>query len=86
VASAVEATRPSGVVIYATCSPHLAETQFVVRDTLNRRDDIVLEDVRALLTDRDGAQLRHTGPGPWAQLWPHRHDTDGMFVALLRKQ
>ncbi len=84
-ASAVEATHPGGVVVYATCSPHLAETHFVVRDTIDRRDDVALEDIRALLTDRDGAQLPHTGPGPWAQLWPHRHDTDGMFVALLRK-
>jgi 16S rRNA (cytosine967-C5)-methyltransferase len=25
------------------------------------------------------------GPGPTVQLWPHRHGTDAMFVALLRR-
>jgi 16S rRNA (cytosine967-C5)-methyltransferase len=83
--SAVEATRPGGVVLYATCSPHLAETRFVVDDVLKRRTDAVLEDVRPLLTDRDGQPLPVRGDGPTAQLWPHLHDTDGMFLALLRR-
>ena len=30
--SALDATRPGGVVAYATCSPHLGETRFVVSD------------------------------------------------------
>ena len=25
------------------------------------------------------------GDGPAAQLWPHRHGTDAMFLAVLRK-
>ena len=25
------------------------------------------------------------GDGPYVQLWPHRHGTDAMFCALLRK-
>lgn len=86
--SALDATRTGGLVAYATCSPHLAETQLVVRDTLKRRDDVELVDVRPLLRDRDGAVLTGTGgteTQPWAQLWPHRHGTDGMFVALLRR-
>jgi 16S rRNA (cytosine967-C5)-methyltransferase len=85
-ASAIEATRPGGVVVYATCSPHLAETQFVVNDTVKRRDDVVLEDVRPLVRDRIGEPLAGTGPGPFAQLWSHTHDTDSMFVALLRRR
>lgn len=88
-ASALDATRVGGLVAYATCSPHLAETQLVVRDTLRRRDDVELVDVRPLLRDREGAPLAGTGgtdAEPWAQLWPHRHGTDGMFVALLRRR
>ncbi len=87
-ASALDATRPGGVVAYATCSPHLAETQLVVRDVLKRRGDVELIDVRGLLRDRSGAVLEDTGAGsePWAQFWPHRHGTDGMFVALLRRR
>ena len=83
-ASAIEATRPGGVVLYSTCSPHLAETEFVVKDVLKAFPNAAAEDVRPLLRDRSGEQLPGTGPGPWAQLWPHRHGTDGMFLALLR--
>ncbi len=85
-ASAAAAVRPGGVVVYATCSPHLAETRFVVQDVLRRHPELGVEDVRPLLRDRHGDPVPATGQGPWAQLWPHRHDTDGMFVALLRRQ
>jgi len=83
-AAAILATRPGGVVLYSTCSPHLAETEFVVADVLKAFPGVAAEDVRPLLRDRAGEQLPDTGPGPWAQLWPHVHGTDGMFVALLR--
>lgn len=84
-AAALDATRPGGVVVYATCSPHLAETHFVVNDTVKRREDATLEDVRPFVLDRGAGQVPDTGPGPWAQLWSDRHDTDSMFLALLRK-
>ena len=30
-------------------------------------------------------EVEDTGGGPWVQLWPHRHGTDAMFIALLRR-
>ena len=30
-------------------------------------------------------ELRDLGDGPAVQLWPHRHGTDAMFLALLRR-
>jgi 16S rRNA (cytosine967-C5)-methyltransferase len=83
--SAIEATARGGVVAYATCSPHLAETQFVVSDVLKRRDDVQLLDARGFLGEvaRDGLVV--PGDGPTAQLWPHLHGTDAMFLALLRR-
>lgn len=78
--AALDAVRPGGVVAYVTCSPHLAETEFVVADVLRGRDDVVMEDARALLPEVDDL-----GDGPSVQLWPHRHGTDGMFLAVLRK-
>ncbi|RIK15704.1 MAG: methyltransferase, partial [Acidobacteria bacterium] len=87
-ASALDAVRPGGLVAYATCSPHLAETTLVVGDLLKRRSDVELVDVRPLLLDRAGQPLPGTGAEGerWAQLWSHRHGTDGMFVALLRRR
>ena len=77
--SALAAIRPGGTVLYATCSPHLAETRVVVADVL-RRTGAALEDVRPLLPG-----VEDLGVGPTVQLWPHRHGTDGMFLALLRR-
>ena len=77
--SAIELVRPGGVVLYATCSPHLAETVGVVADTL-RRHPVAAPDARPLFEPAD-----RLGDGPYAQLWPHRHGTDAMFAAVLSK-
>jgi 16S rRNA (cytosine967-C5)-methyltransferase len=89
-ASALGLVRPGGVVVYATCSPHLAETRDVLGSLLVARDDVTLVDAGSLLTQ--GAGLRADVPdcdGPLAgtvQLWPHRHHTDAMFMTLLRRE
>lgn len=84
--SAIDATAPGGVIGYATCSPHLAETTFVVRDVLKHRDDVEEVDARPYFRSADGAEIPGLGPGPAVQLWPHVHGTDAMFFALLRKR
>lgn len=85
IASALAATRSGGVVAYATCSPHLSETRFVVSDVVKRRDDVEVVDACDLFVDIEGRSISGVGDGPFVQLWPHRHDTDGMFFALLRR-
>ncbi len=71
--------RPGGVVVYSTCSPHLPETVAVVAD-LVRRTGAEQLDTRDLFPG-----VTDLGDGPAAQLWPHRHGTDAMFAATLRK-
>jgi len=78
-ASAIDLTRPGGVVLYATCSPHLVETVGVVADAL-RRYPVTALDTRPLFES-----VVDLGAGPYVQLWPHRHGTDAMFAAALRK-
>lgn len=85
-ASALDAVAPGGVVAYATCSPHLAETTFVVADVLKKRPDIEQLDARPIVEEVAPAWAGSLGDGPGVQLWPHRHDSDGMFLALLRKR
>jgi 16S rRNA (cytosine967-C5)-methyltransferase len=85
-ASALDAVAPGGVVGYATCSPHLAETRFVVEDVLKRRPDAEVVDARPHFEGPDGAPLPDLGDGPYVQLWPHVHGTDAMFLALLRRR
>jgi 16S rRNA (cytosine967-C5)-methyltransferase len=79
--AALDAVRPGGVVAYVTCSPHLAETGLVVDDVLRKRADVERLDARACLPE-----VADLGDGPYVQLWPHRHGTDAMFLALLRRQ
>ncbi|GAA0413946.1 rRNA cytosine-C5-methyltransferase [Acrocarpospora corrugata] len=76
--SALDAVRPGGVVAYVTCSPHLDETRAVVADVADRVDTL---DAREFLPEVPGL-----GDGPYAQFWPHRHGTDALFLALLRKR
>ena len=80
--TAIQAVRPGGLVAYATCSPHLVETQITVTEAVRRSAyPVELVDVRPALPDT----LPDLGTGPTIQLWPHRHGTDAMFLALLRR-
>jgi 16S rRNA (cytosine967-C5)-methyltransferase len=80
-AAALRAVRPGGVVGYVTCSPHPVETRVTVAETLRRSGiDVEHIDARQCLPE-----LPDLGDGPAVQLWPHRHGTDAMYLALLRR-
>lgn len=53
-ATALDSVRPGGVVVYATCSPVLAETTEVVDAVLGQRDDVTEEDRFQLWPHLDG--------------------------------
>ncbi|ACL39653.1 Fmu (Sun) domain protein [Pseudarthrobacter chlorophenolicus A6] len=84
--SALAAVRPGGVVAYVTCSPHPAETTAVVSDALRKRDDLELLDAGAALDAVSLTGNLGAGHEMTAQLWPHLHSTDAMFLALIRKK
>ncbi|MFS8203535.1 RsmB/NOP family class I SAM-dependent RNA methyltransferase [Streptomyces sp. CWNU-52B] len=77
--TALDSVRVGGVVGYATCSPHLAETRAVVDDVLKQHKGELL-DARPLLPG-----VPALGDGPDIQLWPHLHGTDAMYLALIRR-
>ena len=68
--------RPGGVLLYSTCTVLQRENEDVVADFLKNHQNFALE----------GFAL----PGPigtvdgMITLWPHRHGTDGFFIAKLR--
>ncbi|MER6272159.1 transcription antitermination factor NusB [Streptomyces sp900105755] len=78
--TAIDSVRVGGVVGYATCSPHLAETRAVVQDVLKQRPETQLVDARPFLPG-----VPELGEGPDVQLWPHVHGTDAMYLALIRR-
>jgi len=77
----LSAAASGGVVAYVTCSPHLGETQAVVDDALAGAQGLEVVDARALLPE-----VPDCGEGPFVQLWPHRHGTDAMFLAMIRRR
>ena len=84
--TALDSVRPGGVVAYVTCSPHLAETRDVVTAVAQARDDVTILDAPAVLPEVPGLRRADAGPDlRFAQFWPHRHGTDAIFLALLRR-
>lgn len=82
--TALERVRPGGVVVYATCSPHPAETVGVV-EAVAAATGAVVEDAPALLPAVPHAARALAAGGTALQLWPHRHGTDAMFAAVVRR-
>jgi len=78
--AALRHVRVGGVVGYATCSPHVGETHGVLAGVLRKHPNVERLDARDVLPEMPGL-----GDGPAVQLWPHRHGTDAMFLALLRR-
>jgi 16S rRNA (cytosine967-C5)-methyltransferase len=80
--SAIGALKPGGVLGYATCSPHLAETSIQVADIKKKHPELLQVMVDPFLptslvgATRDGAM----------SLWTHKHGTDAMYLALFRKE
>lgn len=85
--SALTALSKGGVLAYVTCSPVLEETVEQVQrvvdsgaarllDTAALLDTASLEPLHAAVGIADGTAV---------QLWPHRHASDAMFIALLTR-
>lgn len=87
--AAFSAVRVGGVVGFVTCSPHQAETRLVVEDFLKSHPTATLLDTGAavssvMLPGAPSAGHELAG-GSTAQLWPHVHGTDAMFMAIITK-
>ena len=78
--AACASVKPGGVVAYVTCSPHRRETSEIVESV----PEVEILDAPRLLP-QVGCAEASTDPR-FIQLWPHRHGTDAMFAALLRRR
>jgi 16S rRNA (cytosine967-C5)-methyltransferase len=81
-----DALLPGGVLGYVTCSPYLSETTALVTWAESKfRDNIELLPANDILNEINPDLGLDTGFRT-AQLWPHIHGTDAMFIALFRKK
>ncbi len=86
---ALEVCRPGGLVVYATCSPHPAETTFLVHRVLQERSDAQLLELSPVLEQLIDTQAWPKGLGcaeKYLQLWPHIHASDAMFAVVITKK
>lgn len=79
--SAFELLRAGGILAYSTCTPAVPETDGVVAAFLARHPDAALVPAAPYFApayglDPDSLTVR---------TWLHRHGTDSMFLALIRK-
>jgi 16S rRNA (cytosine967-C5)-methyltransferase len=81
ISHAVELLPSGGVFGYATCSPHMAETRAQCA-SIEKKLPVEKIDVSDYLPDN----LHGATANGYMQLWPHRHGTDAMFLALYRKR
>lgn len=87
--AALASLTDDGVLAYVTCSPAGSETFDQVERLLETGKAKLLDTARILdevsLRPLDAALTFAESDGTAVQLWPHRHGTDGMFIALLTR-
>lgn len=80
-ASAAQAVKPGGVLVYSTCTIERAENQAVVESFLQQHAMFTLEQTGSFLPLKSVHAAEQL-----VQLYPHRDGTDGFFIARLRRQ
>ena len=84
IVSAWSHLKPGGVLAYVTCSPHPTETTAQIEWLLRSQNDSELLDATAVLEELN-PKLNLNPDRKTVQLWPHRNNTDAMFIALIMK-
>jgi 16S rRNA (cytosine967-C5)-methyltransferase len=80
-ASAAQLLKPGGRLVYATCSILYDENQAIVENFLASNNEFNLLNSQEILR----AQQIEIDCGESFQVFPHRHNTDGFFAAVLEK-
>ena len=79
--AAARLLKPGGRLVYATCSLLAEENQDIVSAFLAEHDNFTLLNCSDILKQ----QQIELDTGPYLQLWPHLHGTDGFFAAVMER-
>lgn len=82
VESSAQLVRAGGILVYSVCTISKPETTGVVEKFLNQHSDFKPGNLKAILPQN----LKKDAQEGWIQLLPHKHLTDGMFIARLKKE
>ncbi|RLE66061.1 MAG: hypothetical protein DRJ38_02615 [Thermoprotei archaeon] len=72
--------KKNGILIYSTCTLTLEENEHLIRRVLEERNDVEVEEATPKVGIEGFAGLVET-----QRLYPHIHDTQGFFIAKIRK-
>jgi 16S rRNA (cytosine967-C5)-methyltransferase len=72
--------KSGGTLAYATCSLFRQENEEIVKHFLSSHTYFELIDIRERLTS-----FGLSSPSAFLSLYPHRHNTDGFFIALMQR-
>lgn len=78
--AAAQRVRGGGTLVYSTCTISPRENEELVQGFLDTHPDFAAEDVGG-----EWPAYRHPSAPRFLQVLPHRHGTDGFFVARLRR-
>ncbi|MBR7779994.1 RsmB/NOP family class I SAM-dependent RNA methyltransferase [Undibacterium rugosum] len=81
-ASAARMVKPGGRLVYATCSILDEENEGIVQAFLAQHPDFTLIPASAVLAE----QKVELEMGDYLKLYPHLHQTDGFFAAIMERK
>lgn len=79
--SALQCLKPGGTLVYSTCTIQPRENQELVEAFVQAHPEIAFDAIAHFLPPT----LAESATGGYIQLLPHRHGTDGFFIARMRK-
>ncbi|TAL56536.1 RsmB/NOP family class I SAM-dependent RNA methyltransferase [Pandoraea sp.] len=85
-ASAARLVKPGGRLVYATCSLLDAENREIAEAFVASHDDFVPLAASEILESQKIPEAASLANGPYLELLPHRHATDGFFAAVFERK
>lgn len=73
--------KPNGAIVYSTCSLFHDENHNIISSFLQENEDFYLETPLPII-----GTLSTTPHGEVQELFPHLHETEGFFIAKIRKR
>jgi 16S rRNA (cytosine967-C5)-methyltransferase len=83
-AAAASLVKPGGRLVYGTCSLLAEENEDIVAAFLAAHAEFKLVNAADILK-RQGIELPGGGGGDFLRLFPHLHETDGFFAAVIER-
>ena len=88
--AAIDVLKPGGILVYSTCSLEPEENELNINWLLNEYKDVELEKIEIDmgdpgLTKAFGKEI-NPGLAKCRRFWPHKTNTQGFFIAKIKKK